>query len=80
MTPAHVGVILSRLLGPGWAAHSLRHRAATDLHDDTKDLLLVRDLLGHQSSATTEIYVQTRRDALWDAMRRRRDLPDAEAA
>lgn len=37
--------------------HPLRHRYATVVYDGSGDLLSVRDLLGHQSTVTTEGYV-----------------------
>lgn len=37
--------------------HPLRHRYATAVYDRSGDLLSVRDLLGHQSTVTTEGYV-----------------------
>lgn len=43
-------------LGLGTTLHSLRHAFATVTVRGTGDLLLVRDLLGHASVATTEIY------------------------
>lgn len=36
--------------------HSLRHTAATTLLYETKDILLVKEVLGHNSIHTTEIY------------------------
>jgi site-specific recombinase XerD len=38
-------------------AHGLRHRFATDLIREGADLITVRDLLGHASAATTQIYL-----------------------
>lgn len=40
-----------------YASHSLRKAFASNLYALTRDLLLVRDALGHRSIATTEIYV-----------------------
>jgi integrase/recombinase XerD len=37
--------------------HPMRHRYATVVYDASGDLLAVRDLLGHASTATTEGYV-----------------------
>lgn len=39
--------------------HSLRHYFASQVVQLTKDILLVRDLLGHASVATTQIYMQS---------------------
>jgi site-specific recombinase XerD len=38
-------------------AHGLRHRHACDLIKEGADLLTVRDLLGHASAATTQVYL-----------------------
>lgn len=39
-------------------AHALRHRFATAVYEATGDILVVRDLLGHASTATTQIYAR----------------------
>jgi integrase len=64
LTPAHVGRRLSRLLGPGWTAHTLRHRFAGVAHASTHDLRAVQGLLGHSSLATTQRYVPVRPDVM----------------
>lgn len=64
-----VGRILARLLGPGWTAHTLRHRAASDWYDASRDLMAVQDLLGHASPVTTRIYVRPSIDHLRAAVR-----------
>lgn len=46
-------------LGFETTLHSMRHTFATESVRITKDLLLVRDLLGHESVATTEIYAES---------------------
>lgn len=38
-------------------AHGLRHRYAVDLVKEGADLLTVRDLLGHRSASTTQVYL-----------------------
>lgn len=40
----------------GWNCHSLRHRFATEVYHQHPDLLALRDLLGHTTVATTQIY------------------------
>jgi site-specific recombinase XerD len=50
---------LHTTLGTDAVLHSLRHWYATHIAQLTKDLLLVRDLLGHASLSTTQIYTQT---------------------
>lgn len=60
LTPARVSQRVNRAfhtLGLHTRAHQLRHRAATmALRQPGVDLLAVRDLLGHASVATTQIY------------------------
>lgn len=46
-------------LGVETTLHSMRHSFATMVARFTRDPLLVRDLLGHASVATTEVYMQT---------------------
>lgn len=57
LTPPHVGKIMSRLLGPGWTAHTLRHRFATAAYAATNDLVAVQALLGHSKPETTVRYI-----------------------
>lgn len=66
--PDFIGKRISRLLGPGWTAHTLRHRFATEVYRSSRDLLAVQQLLGHASVATTQIYVGVDRDALTAAV------------
>jgi integrase len=56
MTPAHVGKVVSRVLGPGWTTHTLRHRFASAAYLGERDIMAVRDLLGHSNVRTTQIY------------------------
>jgi integrase len=58
LTPAHVGKLMSRALGPGWTAHTLRHRFATRAYAVERDLRAVQELLGHSKPETTAIYTQ----------------------
>lgn len=46
-------------LGVETTLHSMRHTFATDTARTTRDALFVRDLLGHQSVASSEIYMET---------------------
>ena len=59
-----VGKLVGRLLPVGVTMHQLRHLCATELHDDTRDLRAVQELLGHASVATTQRYVAVRPDRL----------------
>lgn len=45
-----------RMVSAGCTAHQLRHRFATRALAECADLTTVRDLLGHTSVSTTEIY------------------------
>lgn len=56
LAPHRVGVILARLLGPGWSAHTLRHRFATRAYAVERDLRAVQTLLGHSKPETTARY------------------------
>lgn len=58
--------------GDGRSAHALRHTCATDMLADGADLMVVRDVLGHTSLATTQVYLSVQPDRLADAMNRRR--------
>jgi site-specific recombinase XerD len=64
MSSEHVGHVLSRLLGPGWSGHTLRHRFATRAYAGSHDLLAVQQLLGHASPTTTQGYVAIDMDSL----------------
>jgi integrase len=46
-------------LGMDTTLHSMRHFFATNAVRLTHDLLLIRDILGHESVATTEIYTES---------------------
>lgn len=65
--PSTVGAIFRRIAyrsgvkvraGDSVGAHSLRHTAATSWYESSGDVLAVRDLLGHESLATTQRYVR----------------------
>lgn len=55
-------------LGLPWTLHSLRHRYATRLYQQTRDLRMVQAMLGHSSVATTQIYTQFDTEAAAAAM------------
>lgn len=40
------------------STHALRHSAATDVYRASRDVMAIRDMLGHQSLATTQGYVK----------------------
>ena len=51
-----VNVHLRDVAGCSFTAHQVRHRFATHMLDQTKNLRLVQVLMGHANVATTEIY------------------------
>lgn len=64
LTPAHVGVVTSRLLPPGWSLHTLRHRFATRVRAQGADIYVIAELLGHRNIDTTRIYTRLGHDEL----------------
>lgn len=73
LSARRVGELAQGVLPAPWTIHKLRHRFATDMHDEYRNLEAVRKLLGHASVATTQRYVATD-DAVLRAMMERRAL------
>ena len=68
VTALYLSTMLSRLMGEagikshrfdGVSAHALRHTCASDVLERSGDLRAVQDMLGHQSLATTSIYLRS---------------------
>lgn len=59
LSPRWVGTLISRLLPEDYTMHKLRHRAGTQWHDETGDIAVVQDLLGHADPKTTRAYVKS---------------------
>ena len=90
VSPGTVGRIVEELatragvkVGPndGVGTHSLRHTMASDVYAGTRDVLVVRDLLGHVNLATTERYVSgLNLEAMREAVEGRTYLTDLDGA
>jgi site-specific recombinase XerD len=60
-TPTRISQIVCehlRSVGAGCTSHQLRHRFATAALEECENITTIRDLLGHTSVSTTEIYAQ----------------------
>lgn len=53
-----------RELGLEGSAHILRHTFATEMYKKTHDILLVKELLGHKSLSSTQIYTHLDNDTV----------------
>lgn len=69
LSPRWVGKLLTRLMPEGWTCHSLRHRFGTDALDESGNIRVVQELLGHAHVNTTEIYTAVDRTAMFAAVR-----------
>ncbi len=75
ISPKTVQYIIKTLLekaglgGQGFSTHKLRHTAATLMYQQGDvDVLLIKEILGHENLATTEIYTHIVDDQLKDAI------------
>jgi integrase len=59
ITAGHLGVLMREALPAGVHPHMLRHRYASTVFAANGDLMAVKDLLGHTSVATTQVYTAT---------------------
>lgn len=55
-------------LGFKGSVHTLRHTAATLMYQQTKDILLVKEFLGHKSIESTQIYAHMNSDLIKQAV------------
>jgi len=69
LSPRRVGELATMALPAPWTLHKLRHRFATVVHEGCHDLLIVQEMLGHASLATTQRYVAVNRDRMREAAR-----------
>lgn len=66
--PDYIGRRISRILGPGYTAHNLRHWFASTAFKNTRNIRAVQELLGHANVNTTQIYVDIPYDDLKTAV------------
>ncbi|WP_265521305.1 tyrosine-type recombinase/integrase [Oerskovia flava] len=64
LSPRWVGKIIAALLPDGVTMHALRHRFATRAYEQTRDVFVVQQLLGHSKPETTRRYVEVADDRL----------------
>ena len=63
----------------GYTPHKLRHTAATLIYDHgNTDVLVLKQILGHESVQTTEIYTHLSQNDVREAMRQNKTLEDLE--
>lgn len=58
----------SGLNGKGYTPHTLRHTAATIMYHNGVDIRVIKDILGHESLATTQIYTHTANSQIKNAL------------
>lgn len=65
LTPGHVGVVMRRALPPGLTPHMLRHRFASTMYTERRDIRAVQKALGHESVKTTQVYTAVDDESLY---------------
>lgn len=68
LRPRRIGDLIAEALPPGWTAHTLRHRFATQAYQGTRDLRAVQELLGHSKPEVTARYAAVADGALHQAV------------
>lgn len=63
-------LVKSGLSGKGYSPHKLRHTAATLMYQNGADILSIKEILGHESVATTQIYTHINQSQLRNAVER----------
>ena len=61
---------LAGLENKHFTPHSLRHTSATIMYEQTRDILLVKEFLGHKTLNSTQIYTHTNSDIVREAVER----------
>lgn len=49
-------------------AHKFRHTCATELYEATNDLVSIKEILGHRSISTTQIYTQVKAEKTMETL------------
>jgi len=74
MNPRSVELMLEKYLnrcgldGKGYSVHKLRHTAATLMYQNDVDVLQLKEILGHENLATTQIYTHVVDEQLREAV------------
>lgn len=76
LTPRWMGTLIGQAMPPGWTAHTLRHRFATQAYRGTHDLRAVQELLGHSKPEVTARYAAVDPAALTAAVMAITNAPD----
>ena len=63
-------VLKAKMGGKGYTPHKLRHTTGTMLAKDGEDLLVIKNILGHEPSDTTKIYTHLGQEDISAAIQR----------